>query len=258
VRSAQENLRLSAGTMNKLQGEFKAVCGENDQLKRIIDEFSRAKMPEYENKVTVLSQEIERLNGVLERKNSDLGNLQRKLSEIEGMNKTIGTLQEKITKLVGENTSMDGEIRSAQENLRLSANQNSKIVQELNEYKSRIASNDQENNVLKQKINNLLKENANLDEEVRGAQENLRLSANQMSKLNAELNDYKSRINANNADSENYRQRMQKLMGENSSLTEEVRSAQENLRLSAGQIGKIQNELKVVCNENDEVKKRWQ
>jgi molecular chaperone GrpE (heat shock protein) len=34
-----------------------------------------------------------------------------------------------------------------------------------------------------------------------------------MSKLNAELNDYKSRINANNADSENYRQRMQKLTG---------------------------------------------
>jgi hypothetical protein len=51
------------------------------------------------------------------------------LSEIEGMNKTIGTLQEKITKLVTENTSMDGEIRSAQENLRLSASQNNKIIQ---------------------------------------------------------------------------------------------------------------------------------
>jgi hypothetical protein len=30
VRSAQENLRLSAGTMTKLQGEFKNVCGELD------------------------------------------------------------------------------------------------------------------------------------------------------------------------------------------------------------------------------------
>lgn len=58
---------------------------------------------------------------------------------------------------------MDGEIRVAQENLRLSANQNNKILQELNDYKSRIANNEQENNVLKQKINNLLKENANLD-----------------------------------------------------------------------------------------------
>lgn len=86
----------------------------------------------------------------------------------------------------------------------------------------------------------------------------MRLSANQMSKLNAELNEYKNRINANNADSENYRQRMQKLMGENSSLSEEIRSAQENIRLSAGQIGKLQNELKIVCNENDEFKKKWQ
>ena len=30
----------------------------------------------------------------------ELGNLNRKLSEIESMNKTIGTLQERITKLV--------------------------------------------------------------------------------------------------------------------------------------------------------------
>jgi len=45
------------------------------------------------------------------------------------MNKTIGTLQEKITKLVNENTSMEGDVRTAQENLRLSANQNNKIIQ---------------------------------------------------------------------------------------------------------------------------------
>ncbi len=40
----------------------------------------------------------------------------------------MGALQEKISKLVNENTSLDGEIRSAQENLRLSANQNAKIL----------------------------------------------------------------------------------------------------------------------------------
>lgn len=79
---------------------------------------------------------------------------------------------------------MDGEIRNAQENLRLSANQNAKIIAELNEYKQRIANNDQESNLLKQKMNNLLKENSNLGDEVRTAQENLRLSAGQMSKLN--------------------------------------------------------------------------
>jgi len=42
--------------------------------------------------------------------------------------------------------------------------------------------------MLKQKMNNLIKDNQNLDEEVRNAQENLRLSANQMKKLTTELN----------------------------------------------------------------------
>ena len=142
------------------------------------------------------------------------------------MNKTIGTLQEKITRLVTENTNLDGQVRNAQENLRLSANQNNKIIAELNEYKQRIASNDQQSNLLKQKINNLLKENTHLDEEVRNAQENLRLSAGQMAKLNAELNEYRSRIAANNSENDTYKQRMQKLIGENNSLNEEVRTAQ--------------------------------
>jgi hypothetical protein len=34
---------------------------------------------------------------------------------------------------------------------------------------------------------------------------------------------------------------MQKLISENSSLNDEVRNAQENLRLSAGQMSKLQN-----------------
>lgn len=62
-----------------------------------------------------------------------------------------------------------------------------------------------------------------------------------MSKLNAELNEYKNRINANNEESNTYRQKIQKLVSENTSLNEEVRTAQENLRLSAGQMGKLQN-----------------
>jgi chromosome segregation ATPase len=159
------------------------------------------------------------------------------------MNKTIGTLQEKITKLVHENTSMDQEVRNVQENLRLSANQNQKILQELNDYKSRIAANDQESTLLKQKINNLLKDNQNLDDEVRNAQENLRLSANQMNKLNAELNEYKNRITANNQENDLFKQKIQKLISENSSLNEEVRGAQENLRLSAATTAKLNNEL---------------
>lgn len=62
-----------------------------------------------------------------------------------------------------------------------------------------------------------------MNEEVRNAQENLRLSANQISKLNNELNEYKTR---NNQESETYKQKIQKLMAENTSMGDEVRNAQ--------------------------------
>lgn len=45
-------------------------------------------------------------------------------------------------------------------------------------------------------------------------------------------------------------------MSENSALGEEVREAQDNLRLSANTVAKLNNELKVVCNENEELKRK--
>ncbi len=62
----------------------------------------------------MISQEIERLNSVIEGKNKEIGNLQNRLNEIDNMNRTIGNLQERITKLVHENTSMDEEVRTVQ------------------------------------------------------------------------------------------------------------------------------------------------
>jgi len=115
---------------------------------------------------------------------------------------------------------MDDEVKTAQENLRLSANQNQKIMQELNDYKMRINNNNQENEQLKGRIQKLMGENTSLGDEVRTAQENLRLSANQMQKLNMEINEYKTRINSNNQESETFRQKIQKLMNENTSLGE--------------------------------------
>ncbi len=53
-----------------------------------------------ENKVALLSQEIERLNSVVETKNKEISNYERKLHEIDETNKTIGSLQEKIRRLV--------------------------------------------------------------------------------------------------------------------------------------------------------------
>lgn len=72
-------------------------------------------------------------------------------------------------------------------------------MQELNEYKMRIQGNNQENEQLKIRIQKLAGENTSLGDEVRTAQENLRLSANQMQKFSLEINEYKSRINANNS-----------------------------------------------------------
>jgi hypothetical protein len=55
-----------------------------------------------------------------------------------------------------------------------------------------------------------------------------------------ELNEYKQRIDQNNMENEQLKQKISKLSGENTSLNEEVRTAQENLRLSANQQAKLQ------------------
>ena len=73
-------------------------------------------------------------------------------------------------------------MREAQENLRLSAQQNQKIMREMNDYKDRMSTNDQESEALKKKIQKLLQENSGLADEVRNAQENVRLSNAQQSK----------------------------------------------------------------------------
>ncbi len=76
---------------------------------------------------------------------------------------------------------------------------------------------------------------------MRNAQETLRLSSQTQARLNAELNQYKQQIESNNKESETYKIKIQKLMAENTSLGDEVRGVQENLRLSAGTIGKLTN-----------------
>jgi len=74
-------------------------------------------------------------------------------------------------------------------------------MQELNDYKMRIQGNNQENEQLKGRIQMLMGENTSLGDEVRTAQENVRLSANQMQKMNMEINEYKTRITSNNQES---------------------------------------------------------
>ena len=84
------------------------------------------------------------------------------------------------------------------------------------------------------------------------------MSANQINKLNNELNDYRGRFEASNEETETYRRKIQKLTSENTNLGDEIRGAQENLRLSANQIAKLNNELKITCGENEELQRRLQ
>ena len=86
LNSAQENLRLSAGTLNKLQGEFKQVCAELDGTKQKLSETETAwqrMKAEYENKVALLSQECERLNSLIEKKNAEIRNLGGEVQEAQ-------------------------------------------------------------------------------------------------------------------------------------------------------------------------------
>lgn len=106
-------------------------------------------------------------------------------------------MKKKIQKLFQENSFLSDEHKMAQENLRLSNVQQQKIVNELNEYRQRIQDNEAQNDAVKRKIQNLLQENGQLNQEVRNAQENLRLSANQIAKLNSEIGEYKNRLTSN-------------------------------------------------------------
>ena len=75
MRGAQQNLRLSAGTLSKLQNEFKIVCDESDAMKRRIQEFDNANKKlraEAQTKIGMLTQECERLNKVVESKNNEI------------------------------------------------------------------------------------------------------------------------------------------------------------------------------------------
>ena len=173
MRGAQENLRLSAGTLSKLQGEFKGVCGELDEAKKRLggtEEAWKRMKAEFENKVALLTQECERLNSLVEKRNNEI-------------------------------RALGGEVQEAQETMRLSAQQATRLTSELGEFR-------------------------------------------------------RGRLGQTTQDSEGYKLKIQKLLAENSGLGEEMRDAQENLRLSTGQIGRLTAEFKSNQTQNEELKKR--
>ena len=79
---------------------------------------------------------------------------------------------------------------------------------------------------------------------MKGAQENLRLSANQQQKMARELEDYRRKIEENNRENERNKQKMTKLTSENKNLNSEITQAQDSLRLSSNQQQKMAKEMK--------------
>ncbi len=100
ISSAQENLRLSAGQVSKLNNELKITCNENEELKRRVNDTGR-KMAEYENRIAVLNQEIERLNVIIESKNKEIRSLSENVLDSEGLGRQVRSLNDQIKRLTG-------------------------------------------------------------------------------------------------------------------------------------------------------------
>ena len=101
---------MSAGSMAKLQNEFKIVCGENDEMKKKLTDyevtFNRFNT-EKEGNITTLRAECEKLNALGERRNNEI-------------------------------RALGGEVEEAREAVRLSANQNAKMRREMDEANNKL------------------------------------------------------------------------------------------------------------------------
>ena len=64
---------------------LKQALQENDELKRRLQELSdvNRKVAEYENRIALMAQEIERLGSTLKSKNEEIDGLRKSLNEYE-------------------------------------------------------------------------------------------------------------------------------------------------------------------------------
>lgn len=83
-----------------MAAEFKSMASQNEDFKKKIQDYEtqiKRNNSEFENKVKILTQECERLNALVEKRNSEI-------------------------------RALGGEVQEAQENIRLSAAQSSKLA----------------------------------------------------------------------------------------------------------------------------------
>lgn len=200
--------------------------------------------------------EMKRAKDAIDAKNKEIEDLRlniaqfsRKMQDYSKVAERYDDLEAKIGMATEEIERLNRVLKDRNAELRESQNK-------IPDYENKVAMLSQEIERLNLVIEKKNGEIRNVNKTYAESEENLRQANSQISKFKADLNEFRNRLGSAGEESESYKQRVQKLLGENSNLGEEIRNAQENLRLSSSQLGKIQNEFKNVCIENDELKKR--
>ena len=104
----------------------------------------------------------------------------------------------------------------------------------------------------------MIQENQFLGEEVRTAQETSDCLQNQISKLNSELNDYKNRVSVNNQESETYKSKIPEAHGRELLDGRRSQDCARKPQAVHNTLAKVNNELKITCNELEDAKKKIQ
>jgi uncharacterized small protein (DUF1192 family) len=269
------------------------LTGSNEEVERLNREkiilerrltevgAQTSKLSEYENKIAMLGQEIERLNYILKSKvteaqetqarfsklefefesfrngtkrdidesrriiqqlqveNRDLGG---KASDVERLNNSSRDLQLNLSKVSSENKFLAEENMRAQEGLRLSTNQISKLVSDVNEVKhenENLRRRLQETGPIHQKVTEYENKVAMLSQEVERLTSLLHAKSSENNMLSTKLHD----LDSMHRTISTLQEKISRLTGENYSLEEESRNAQESLRLSASQVSKTVSDL---------------
>ena len=128
------------------------VTQENEELRRRLNELAEVnrKVAEYENKIALLSQEIERLNGNLRNKVEEISNwenrnrewenkwarvnqeneeLKRRLNDLAEANRRLAEYESKITLLSQELERLNGNLRVKMDEIAQLNNQNHALTQ---------------------------------------------------------------------------------------------------------------------------------
>lgn len=105
VRTAQDNLRLSANQLAKLKNELRITCAENEELKRkVLESGSTGKktVVELEEKVILLSAEVQRLRSLTSSNESIHESSKQKLLDYETKMARLSQEFEKLNVIIQE------------------------------------------------------------------------------------------------------------------------------------------------------------